>query len=367
MKKPGNLVATNFDASHLAKAPYNNVPNPMSEYPNRQILFAVPVGGNLRGRVDLMPGSTNGLSGIHRCAGHHFYEGWEDNEFEPQAVSETCCFSNCTGEVDDDLPSYGMVLDEEDEVQMRAAVEASIVSFQREQRPDESSTSVSAGARAAPAALLRSSHDSRSEISNRQTPGLVELSHAPALVAPPANNAIPEPVPSQVFVNNLEPVTDFFDRLEAACPVPANNNDKLKFSYSDGTVQQAASVLVHFIQHFVASHLGMPPPIFDLEQSWHEVVQIQPSTVAGFLSQGHQRWSLSPAVGSGVMVPIMNAAMEQIFSDRAYFRHRYVARRDATEPAVASVDRVEWYILRTATSIFTVTTNSYRFWAIAAC
>ncbi|KAG8724506.1 hypothetical protein FRC09_017939 [Ceratobasidium sp. 395] len=148
---------------------------------------------------------------------------------------------------------------------------------------------------------------------------LSEQAPTPVLVVP-APNIQPVLLPTHVFIDNLEPVTNFFDQLETAIPLPSNNEDKLKFSYSDGTVKQAASVLVHFIQHFVASLLGMPAPVIDLEQDWHEVIQVRPSTIAGFFCPGQQRWSLAPAVGSGVMVPIMNAAMEEIFTNRRYFR-----------------------------------------------
>ncbi|KAG8724502.1 hypothetical protein FRC09_017935 [Ceratobasidium sp. 395] len=146
----------------------------MSDYPNHLVLFAVPVHGNLRGPVDLVPGSSgDGLQGVHRCAGHRFYEGWEENEFEPQAVSEIDCFPNCTSEVDDDLPSPGTLVsslsrnqprsssnqrsttsyqaptspqvseEANEDAQMRAAVEASWALFQREQQPGESSTDLS--------------------------------------------------------------------------------------------------------------------------------------------------------------------------------------------------------------------------------
>ncbi|KAG8793709.1 hypothetical protein FRC12_001875 [Ceratobasidium sp. 428] len=139
----------------------------------------------------------------------------------------------------------------------------------------------------------------------------------PSLVLP-AHNLQPEPLPTPVSIDNLESITDFFDQLETAILFPANVEDNLKFTHSGGTVKQAASIFVDFNQDFVVSDFGMPTPVHDLKQNWHKVVT-EPSTIAELLLQGQQQHDLILAVGSGIMAPIMNAAMEEIFPNWRYF------------------------------------------------
>ncbi|QRW06125.1 interleukin-1 receptor-associated kinase 4 [Ceratobasidium sp. AG-Ba] len=110
------LVANTFTGATLSACPFGStIPNAHNNNQNCFILFVVPVGRNMIGRVDRFPGAPSGPLGLHKCAAHRAIEGWDEEKFNHPDTSHIGCWPDCSSvanedESDDELPEAAELL-----------------------------------------------------------------------------------------------------------------------------------------------------------------------------------------------------------------------------------------------------------------
>ncbi|QRV95020.1 interleukin-1 receptor-associated kinase 4 [Ceratobasidium sp. AG-Ba] len=322
------LVANTFTAATLSAHPYGStIPNAHNNNQNCFILFAVPVGRNMIGRVDRFPGASTGLLGMHRCAAHRVIEGWDEEKFNHPNTSHIGCWPNCsptrmllmmssqmqlncwqvnsasftqnqTSGVGNSTFSQVEILDQDDE-SLQLALRSSVLETYTQQSEEDDIEN----------------HSRRNDrllgITNPRRSGLPTIPNHSSVQSPLANatsgtstptqitapiNSLPDiasdtPPSLPLFVADIGAVPERFDIISGYYPDPVADEDRLFLTLRDGTVQQAADQLFLYILDWISSQHNLVQPPYDIDNDyWQEVVTQKPQSFAGFIHKTQNSW-----------------------------------------------------------------------------
>ncbi|KEP45897.1 hypothetical protein V565_232630, partial [Rhizoctonia solani 123E] len=318
------LTARTFTIATLSKSPFGTIPNTVDNNSNCKIYFIAPVGGNLMGWIDRLPGGQ-GIYGPHRCIGQRFYQGWEDGDFSQAelAPTDTKCFRDCTcfqptqlqtETNDDDIgvptertifssstgasrvrfsPDLDNELAEEEEEMLQAAIRES-----RQTQANSSRVGESSGSREP--TNPSSEHETPNFNHEQLGANTTERSQAPSQLQPPhpTIQIVPAPTVSarapNAYVADTTAVQDFFSSLEEKIPIPLGRDDKLKFTLTEGTttVEHAAALFLDYLTFFTANQFQLDHPTIDVDFHWSEVVESAPKSIAGLVRLDQHSWKV---------------------------------------------------------------------------
>ncbi|KAG8711823.1 hypothetical protein FRC09_020393 [Ceratobasidium sp. 395] len=355
LKEPTTvLVASNFNATTLSRSPFATLPNPSHDHPDSVILFAAPVGGNLRGPTTVFPGCETLPSGAHRCAAFRFMEGWTEKEFDLSPSSSVECFPQCTAPRRmDSQPNQGshpmnelittsnqdigglpmitlMDEDEQEAEDIRAAIEASnqMLAQETERLRDNAAGPSRLAGSSGSSVPFAASLPGRHNIPRNDAAGPSPLAGSSSSSIPFATNLPgradiplqpPRPSVPRVYVPDTHHIIQFFDLLEHNLPNPLNREDKFEFTF-DGTVEQGAVYMWQFLQDFAAKQYHIEGLPAEVDPSWRNAITVYPLSLSGLLSPSRQSWMSGNGVGDGTRGPILKAVMELIFSDADHYQ-----------------------------------------------
>ncbi|KAF8607069.1 hypothetical protein BDV93DRAFT_591017 [Ceratobasidium sp. AG-I] len=337
------LVSTTFNAQTLSNQPYGRaVPNTMETSGSQIVIFAY-------------------FPGVHNyslaCIAALLTGSWKDGKHKPLISLKARQWSaglvaqrfqeTIDSDYEEDLPSpnhlYRHVLSVsspgtptllggamppntlDEDGDMHLAVQNSLQTYNQESAHSGGGSSSSgagitmtgAGPSLGPAAQPVTSASTSSGIGL----GLTLEPELPTRQIPtiPLANAHIAPHRQPAYLRDISAVLEAFSHLEAHYPDPQGRNDRFMFTQRGGTVQQAVSYFLEFLSTFASKSNNLPPPPIDVDNNWQDIVEHQPTSIAGLIQEGHQSWSLEPAFGEGVGAAIVSEAAVKVFTDKRYF------------------------------------------------